>query len=405
MPAFEYEALQPDGRRTRGLTEADSERHARRLIRDIGLLPLAVKRSNRSAAGDTRPKSALFAPRLRGDKVVLLTRLLGTLLQSALPMDDALAAIAKQSGDTNLRRTVLDIRSKVLEGHSLETSLAQFPSIFPDVYRATVGAGEQTRHLPLVLQRLADYMDQRQELRMKVRLAMIYPLILVVVAVTVVTGLLVYVVPEVVKVFEHTDHELPRLTVYLIATSEFMSRFGLIVLAAGIALTFALRRLFDQPRYRRWLHRLLLRLPVVGRFIVDSDAGRFARTLSILLASGVDMLDALTIAGKSIMNTTVRGEIEAAAARVREGEALSRALVQAKTIPPLLTHLIANGENSGDLPRMLETAAVTHERDVQLQIAIGLNLLEPALILLMGGMVLAIVLAILIPIFEMNQLV
>jgi general secretion pathway protein F len=404
MSAFEYTALEANGRKTRGLTEADSERHARRLLRERGLVPLNVA----PTAARARPDAAAGgASRLRlgTPQIVLFTRLLGSLLESGLPLDDALSAIARQSSEDGLRRIVLDIRARVLEGQTLADAIGQFPRAFPEVYRATVGAGEQTRLLPLVLQRVADYLERRQEVQQRVRLAMIYPAVLTVVSLAVVVGLLTFVVPQIVKVFEHSEQQLPTITVALLATSAAVKQYGMVALAALIAAAAGLRVLLRRPAIRMRRDEWLLRLPVLGGFHREDDAGRFARTLGILLDSGLSMLDALDIAGKSVVNLRLRADLDGAAARVREGESLAGALARVPRLPALLVHLVASGESAGTLPRMLETAANTSERAVELRLAVGLNLLEPALILTMGLVVLTIVLAILLPIFEMNQLV
>ncbi len=405
MSAFEYTALAANGRKTRGLTEAESDRHARRLLRERGLVPLSVQAVNGPVkTASTNPRAA---PRLRlgATDVVLFTRLLGALLESGLPLDDALSAIAKQSTDAGLRRVVLDVRASVLEGRSLADALGQFPRTFPEVYLATVGAGEQTRLLPVVLQRVADYLERRQEVQQKVRLAMIYPAVLTLVSVLVVAGLLTFVVPEIVKVFEHSSQRLPSITLALLAVSAAFKAYGLVSAGVLTGTVIVLRTLLRRPAARLVWHRLLLHVPVLGQFYRENDAGRFARTLGILLNSGLGMLDALAIAGKSVVNLVLRAELDHAAARVREGESLAGALSRAPNLPPLVVHLAASGESAGELPRMLETAANSSERAVQLRLAVGLNLLEPALILTMGLVVLAIVLAILLPIFEMNQLV
>lgn len=404
MSAFEYTALEANGRKTRGLTEADSERHARRLLRERGLVPLSVAptaakaRPDAAASGDSRL-------RLGTPQVVLFTRLLGSLLESGLPLDDALSAIARQSGEDTLRRIVLDIRARVLEGQTLADAIGQFPRAFPEVYRATVGAGEQTRLLPLVLQRVADYLERRQEVQQRVRLAMIYPAVLTVVSLAVVVGLLTFVVPQIVKVFEHSAQQLPMITLALLATSAAVKQYGGVALALLLAAVAGARVLLRRPTVRMRRDEWLLRLPVLGGFHREDDAGRFARTLGILLDSGLSMLDALDIAGKSVVNLRLRADLDTATARVREGESLAAALARVPRLPALLVHLVASGESAGTLPRMLETAANASERAVELRLAVGLNLLEPALILTMGLVVLTIVLAILLPIFEMNQLV
>lgn len=405
MSAFEYTALTANGRKARGLAEADSERHARRQLREQGLVPLTVRPATEPATKQAGQSRAVSRDRLGTTEVVLFTRLLGALLESGLPLDDALSAIAKQSADARLRRVVLEVRGRVLEGQSLADSLARFPRAFPEVYLATVSAGEQTRLLPLVLQRVADYLERRQEVQQKVRLALIYPAVLTGVSVLVVAGLLSFVVPEVVKVFEHSAQQLPAITVALLAVSDTLKTHGILGLGLVAAGVGAARALLARPGPRRAWHGMLLGMPLVGEFHRENDAGRFARTLGILLDSGLGMLDALGIAGKSVVNLVLRAELEQVAVRVREGESLGGALARATHLPPLLVHLASSGESAGELPRMLETSANSSERAVQLRLAVGLNLLEPALILTMGVVVLVIVLAILLPIFEMNQLV
>lgn len=404
MPAFNFTALDSNGKRQQGLIEADSERHASRLLRERGWHPLALE-SGEPRGAELTDASRWRYRRVPASQVTLFTRLLGTLLQSGLPLDDAMTAIAGQSEHPQLKRTVIELRARILEGNSLATALAQFPRDFSDVYRATVGAGEQTRHLPLVLMRLADHEDERNALAQKIKLALIYPAVLTVVAILVVAGLLTFVVPEVVKVFEHSKRELPALTIALIATSRFMVAHGAWLALALLALIIGVARALQRPQVRRARDRALLSLPGVRRFITESDAARFARTMSILLGSGLNMLTALQIASKSIVSIPIREQVEHAITRVREGSSLSGALSQCSYVPRLLTHLAANGEASGELPRMLDTAAQSHEREVALRLSLGLNLLEPMLILTMGALVLTIVLAILLPIFDMNQLV
>lgn len=300
---------------------------------------------------------------------------------------------------------MLGIRSRILEGRPLADGMALFPQVFPEVYRATVGAGEQTRHLPLVLKRLADFVEARDRIAKRVRLAMVYPAVLSVVALAALGFLITYVVPEVVKVFDNVQHELPLLTRWLIATSGFARHYGLVVVAAVLLAILGVRAWLKRPGPRHALHALLARLPLVGRLLVENDMARFSRMLAIMLGSSVDMLDALHIASKSVGLLPLRAHVEATVESVREGAALSRALGASPLTPPLLVHLCASGEAGGNLIEMLDTAAEAFEYKVQNSLALALSLLEPLLILLMGAMVLAIVIAILLPIFEMNRLV
>ncbi|MSQ67902.1 MAG: type II secretion system protein GspF [Gammaproteobacteria bacterium] len=403
MTAFSYIALGANGRKTSGLLEADSARHARRQLRERALLPLSVTPT--AEKGTVAKPARRSRARLKPTTVVLFTRLLGALLEAGLPLDGALSAIARQSSDPALRLVVIDVRSRVLEGQSLAAAVGQFPRSFPEVYCATVGAGEQTRLLPLVVQRIADYLERRQLVTQKIQLALIYPAVLSLVSVLVVGGLLTFVVPEMVKVFAHSAHALPTITLALLAVSSFTARYWPALGGLAVALGWGWQQALRQPRARYLLHAVSLRLPGLAGFTRANDGGRFARTLGILLNSGLTMLDALFIAEKSVVNLVLRAERAAAAARVREGAALANALANCPHLPPLLVHLVASGESVGELPRMLETAALASEREVELRVAVGLNLLEPVLILTMGLVVLGIVLAILLPIFEMNRLV
>ncbi len=402
MPAFEYPALDATGRRRRGTLEGDSERHARSQLRGQGLTPLRVETVVRRA----RPAfSKLFAPRMSSEQLALMTRLLATLVKSGLPLDEALLALTVQSDQPAAKRIMTTVRSRVLEGHSLGRAFAQFPAVFPELYIATVAAGEQTPHLGLVLERLADYIEERQQLQQKVQMAMLYPAILTVVSILIVAGLLTYVVPEVVKVFAHMNRQLPMLTRYLIATSDFTKQWGLIAGGIIVVLAMVARRLARIPAMRLRLHALMLRLPIIGRLITETDAGRFTRTLGILLRSGVGLIDALRISGKALGNLPMRNAVTEATTKVQEGMALNQALRATGRLPSLSMHLIASGEAAGNLDVMLDTAARMHERSLQTALATLLALVEPLLILTMGLIVLLIVVAIMLPIFDMNHMV
>ncbi|MEQ8232551.1 MAG: type II secretion system inner membrane protein GspF [Gammaproteobacteria bacterium] len=404
MPAYDYLALDPGGTRTRGVTEAETEAQARQRLRERGLVPLEIRATRRGASGASGGLLGARGPRLGGDQLVLFTRLLGTLLKSGLPLDDALTGLARQATDTDFKRVALEVRARVLEGQGLAAGLEQFPRTFPPVYRATIAAGAQTRHLPQVLARLADFMEERQAMRQRLRLALIYPAVLTVVAIAVVSGLLAFVVPEVVKVFEQMERALPPITRALIATADFVRAWGLFALLGLFAAGYATRLLLRRPRVRLGADRLLQRLPLAGSMIRDADAARFARTLSILLESGLPMMDALMIAAAAVGNRATRGEVDGAIERVREGASLSQGLGRVGGFPPLLAHLVANGEQSGELPRMLDSAAEAHERGMQARLSVAMGLAEPLLILVMGAVVLVIVIAILLPIFDMNRL-
>lgn len=401
MGAFEYSALDTRGRRKRGVMEGDTPRHVRSLLREQGLTPVQVDPVAEKSGG-RRPR---FATGVSATGLALFTRQLSILVHSGLPLEQALSAVAQQTESRSVQRMVLSVRAGVNEGHSLADAMRGYGRAFPNLYTATVAAGEQSGHLDTVLDRLADYVENRQRMRQKVSLALFYPAILTLVAVGVVISLLTYVVPQVVQVFTSMDTQLPLLTRGLIAFSGFLREYGLVLLVALalaiVAARYALKR--EHLRYRA--HRSLLRLPLIGRLTRSINTGRLARTFSILVGSGVPVLEAMHICTTVVSNLPMRAAVATAAERVREGSAINTALATSKLFPPITVHLIASGESSGQLDRMLERAADHQEHEVETLIAALLTVFEPLLILAMGGVVLIIVLAILLPIFDLNQLV
>lgn len=405
MGAFEYAALDSAGKKKKGVIEGDSPRQIRQQLREQGLLPLTVEEV---AQKETRQQGGGSFGMQRGissTDLALLTRQLATLSRAGLPLDEATATVARQTEKPRLKRLILGVRSKVVEGHSLAEGLGSFPHVFPDLYRATVAAGEQSGFLDAVLERLADYTENRQQLQQRMQLALFYPIILTVMATLVVTGLLTYVVPEVVKVFEDTGQTLPWLTRAMIAISDFMRDY-ILVLIGGLALFgFGVAKILQKPGPKLQFHKLLLKLPVLGKLVRGVNTARFARTLSILAASGVPVLEALRISGQVVSNIPMREAVEEAALRVREGAALGKSLERSGYFPPITVNLISSGEVSGKLEEMLERAATNQERELETTIAMLMGMMEPLLILVMGAVVLIIVLAILLPIFDLNALV
>lgn len=402
MPAFQYQAIDADGRTHKGLLEGDTARHVRQLIRERALIPVEVT----EVAGQARRSGPQrWRGRLGNAELALLTRQLATLVGSALPVEQALATLAQQAGSQRAHSLLLAVRARVLEGHSLAAAFAEFPEIFPDIYRATVAAGEQSGRLDMVLERLADYTETRQQSRQKIGLALLYPLLLTGVAILIVIGLLTYVVPQVVQVFTSVRRELPWLTRALIASSAFLRDHGVLLLATGAIGGLAWFAALKRTGLRLRLHRLALRLPLIGRIVRGVNSARFTRTLAILLASGVPALDALRIAAAVLGNLPMRAAVEQAAVEVKEGNSLHAALAASGHFPPLLLQLTASGEASGKLAAMLERAALQQERETEMLTAALLGVFEPLLILVMGAVVLMIVLAILLPIFDLNQMV
>jgi general secretion pathway protein F len=403
MAAFEYLALDAQGRQQKGLLEADSPRQARQLLRDKQLAPLEVKqakgREQKSSGGLS------FGQGLSARDLAMLTRQLATLVQAALPIEEALRAAAAQSTTPKIKAMLLAVRGRVLEGHSLAASLKEYPSAFPELYRATVAAGEHAGHLGLVLDQLADYTEQRQQSRQKIQLALLYPVILMVASLTIVCFLLGYVVPDVVKVFVNTGQELPVLTRGLIATSSVVKNWGwlMALLSIGGVISFRLA-LRDEALQRRW-DAFVLAIPLVGRLARATNTARFASTLAILSKSGVPLVEALSIAAAVIANLRIRDKVIIAAQTVREGSSLTRALEASEEFPPMMLHMIASGEKSGELDQMLARTARNQENDLAAQVALLVGLFEPFMLVFMGAVVLVIVLAILLPILSLNQLV
>jgi general secretion pathway protein F len=403
MAAYEYTALDTAGRERRGVLDGDSARQVRQLLREQSLLPVTV--SEVTDAPPPRRFQFSFRRGISAGDLALLTRQLATLVRSAIPLEEALLAVSQQSEKERVRGVVAGVRARVMEGRTLAEGLGAFPTVFPEIYRATVSAGEQSGHLDTVLERLADYTENRQILQQKIRNAMIYPVLLTFISLGIVGLLLGYVVPEVVRVFETGKQELPILTRILIGTSDFLRAWWWLLLALGFGAGWAWRRWLREPEARRRYDAFRLRLPLVGRITRGSNAARFARTFSILTASAVPVLEALRIAGEVVTNVPMRQAVQDAAVRVREGAPIARSLGASKLFPPMLVHLVASGETSGELEAMLERAADNQERELDSVVNTAVGILGPVMILVMGAFVFVIVIALLLPIFQLNQLV
>jgi general secretion pathway protein F len=404
MGAYEFTALDEKGRQKKGTLEGDTSRHVRQKLREKGWMPVQVV----EVADNTRRKGSFgisFRRKISTKDLALVTRQMATLVSAALPIEEALRTTAQQTEKAHVRRILIAVRSKVMEGHSLADGLSDFPNVFPDLYQATVRAGEQTGHLDVVLERLADYVESRQMVQQKVTQAMVYPIALIIIAITVVVGLLTYVVPEIVGVFESTGQPLPALTRVMIRTSDFLREYGIYLFLGIVALVVGFRWSMRKETFRYRVHQFYLRLPMLGNLIRGINTSQFARTFSILTGSGVPILEGLKISASVIGNLPMRVAVVEAASRIREGAGISRSLENSRQFPPITVNLIASGESSGKLETMLDRAAVSQEREIQGVIGTTLALLEPLLIVVMGGVVMVIVLAILMPIFQMNQLV
>ena len=399
MAAFSYEALDSEGRSQRGVLQGDSARSVRSALRERGLNPVSVDESSKKGG-------SLFARRgLSAPQRALLTRQLATLIGAGLPIDEALAALSEQNDNERQRALTVSLRSRVMEGASLAQALSEFPDSFPEIYRASVGAGEQSGRLSQVLEKLADHAEASDALAQKLLGALAYPLLLSIVAVAVVTGLLTFVVPQIVGVFQNMGQALPLATRVLLGVSAFLRSWGWLMLGIFVVAIIGARIALQQESQRLRWHAWPLRIHLFGRLIRAATTARAMRTLALLSASAVPLLDALSIAAQVVPNLPMRTALRQAAFKVREGTGFAKALGDSGQFPPVALRLIASGERSGELPRMLDQAAQQQQRDLDRWLNVMSSVLGPGVILLVGGLVLFIVLAILLPIFSINQMV
>jgi general secretion pathway protein F len=411
MGAYSYKALNESGKTVKGILEADSERHVRTQLRAKKLKPLEVESASGSAeksGGDDGLN--LSSWRKRGDKLSsrdlsIITRQLASLVRSGLPLDEALQATGKQAHKPNIKRIVLAVRTKVLEGFSLAQAMGENPAAFDDMYRALVRAGESSGYLGPVLDRLADYTQSSQQIQARIKMAMIYPIVLLFISLGVITALMAFVVPKLVGIFENSNHELPALTKILISASNFIVHYGVFLVLAIVGIIFLIKKMLKVEANLRAWHKTQLKLPVIGELVSQINASRFAATLSLLSASGVPLLQALNIAGQVMTNRILQDSCEQVVNAVREGGSLARSMENAGTFPPLLVQLVSSGEANGTLAQQLDNAAKDQERELEMVLGMAMGLLEPLTIVFMGLSVCLIVMAILQPIFEMNKLV
>lgn len=403
MPAFSYRAIDAGGKRQKGVIEADSAKAARMQLRDRGLLPDSVEQLEENKASAHPGRVSCRKRRLTNTDLGIVTQQLSTLLGAGLSIEQSLSALIEQVSNESLREVLAGVRAGVNEGETLARALERYSDVFNPLYRALVEAGEMSGELPMVIERLAEYSENSEALRQKTLLAFLYPAIVTLVAILVIGGLVAYVVPQVIQVFQQSKQTLPLLTRLMIVVSDLVRGYWWLLLAAAVASVFSFRVAMRREAVVLRVHRALLRMPGIGYLVRGVDSARLANTLSILIGSGVPMMAALK-AGTAVMgNHCLRQSLEEASLRVREGMSLSRALARDKLFPPILIHLIASGEASGRLGSMLERAARQQEREMQHRIALLTGMLEPLLIVVMGGIVMLVVLAILLPIIDLNQ--
>jgi general secretion pathway protein F len=405
MPAFRYEAVEAGGATRKGVVNADSPRSARSDLRLQGLTPISVEAIEGQLDASGVAKSRGFGERLSQVELALFTRQLASLLEAGLPLEQAFTALLEQAERPYVRDLVASIRAEVMGGASFSDALSRHPRDFAEIFRALVASGEQIGHLARVLSRLADYIERRNALVQKVRMAFLYPAIVTVVAFAIVIFLLTYVVPQIVSVFTNTKQQLPLLTMVMLAVSNFVRAWGIVVGLLLIAAFFIWRNALKNPALKRRWHAWLLTAPVYGKFERSLNTARFASTLAITTGSGVPILRALDTSRDTLSNVAMKELVEEASASVREGVSLARSLSAQKYFPPMLIHMIRAGEITGELPAMLERAADSQQLDLERRALTIAGLLEPVLILAMGVVVLLIVLAVLMPIIEINQLV
>ncbi|KJY78383.1 general secretion pathway protein GspF [Vibrio coralliilyticus] len=404
MAAFEYKALNKKGKTQKGVIEGDNARQVRARLKEQGLMPVEVSETRQKAKKQTEQAGLTFKRGISTPDLALITRQLATLVQSGMPLEECLKAVSEQSEKPRIRTMLLAVRSKVTEGYTLADSLADFPHIFDDLFRSMVSAGEKSGHLDAVLERLADYAENRQKMRSKLQQAMIYPVVLVVFAVGIVAFLLAAVVPKIVGQFVQMGQELPQSTQFLLASSDFIQNWGIQILVAMTVLVYLFKFALSKPNLRLSWDRKIVHMPMIGKISRGLNTSRFARTLSICTSSAIPILEGMKVAVDVMSNHYVKQQVLSATDNVREGASLRKSLEQTKLFPPMMLHMIASGEQSGELESMLTRAADNQDANFESTVNIALGIFTPALIALMAGLVLFIVMATLMPILEMNNL-
>jgi len=406
MAAFAFEAVNPQGKTKKGVLEGDNARQIRQQLREQGLIPITVDQVKEQQTNKNNSfQFTLFKPSISAGELALLTRQLATLVEAALPIEEALLAVAEQSENPRQKNMMMAVRSKVVEGFGLAEALGDFPSIFDTLFIAMVAAGEKSGHLDVVLNRLADYTENREKTRSQVIQAMIYPGLMMFFAVAITVLLLTVVVPKIVTQFEHMGQGLPPITQIVMDISTFLQASWMWVVIALVGAIIGAQRTLRIPAMQLKFHRWILGVPLIGKVNRGLNTARFARTLSILTASAVPLLEAMKIASDVLLNKHIKAQVAESAIMVKEGASLRAALDKTKMFPPMMMHMIASGERSGELQGMLARAADNQDREFESLVGVSLKVFEPLLIVSMAGIVLFIVLAILQPIIALNSMV
>ncbi|WP_375321396.1 type II secretion system inner membrane protein GspF [Aliivibrio logei] len=404
MAAFEYKALEKNGKQKKGVMEGDNGRQVRQRLKEQGLIPVEVIET-KSKQQKSASQGLSFKRGISVNDLSLITRQLATLVQAGMPLEECLKAVAEQGEKAHIRSMMMGVRSKVIEGYPLAESFGEYPHVFDDLFCSMVAAGEKSGHLDTVLNRLADYAENRQKMRSKLQQAMIYPIMLTLIAIAVISFLLATVVPKIVDQFVQMGQGLPTVTEILLAASNFVVHWGLLVVIAVVVLIVGVKWLLTKPHLRLAWDKKILRLPVIGKVVRGLNTSRFARTLSICTSSAIPLLDGMKVAADVMSNKYFKQQVLEAADNVREGASLRISLEQTKLFPPMMLHMIASGEQSGELEQMLTRSADNQDRDFESLVNMALGIFEPLLIVFMAGIVLFIVVATLMPIIELNNLV
>ncbi|OAL88435.1 type II secretion system inner membrane protein GspF [Acinetobacter terrae] len=401
MPAYQFTAIDASGKQQKGVLEGDSARQIRQQLRDKELIPVTVDPVEQK---DKHNSERWFQKKITAYDLALFTRQLSVLVAAGIPLEEALRAVGKQSEKAHVQNLLMSVRSKVMEGHSLASALQQAGRL-PDLYIATIAAGERSGHLDLILNQLSDYTENRFAMQKKVQGAMIYPIILMLMSFAIVMGLMTYVVPDIVKTFDQNKDALPWITVALMKTSDFIRVAWPFLLVVSVVGFTALVRFLRTSAGHYAFDRLTLKLPLFGKLSRGINAARFASTLSILTQSGVPLVDALKIGAAVSNNWVIRDSVNLAAEKVTEGGNLATQLERSGYFPPMMVQMIKSGEASGELDRMLERASTMQDREVTTLISTLLALLEPLMLVLMASIVLVIVIAVMLPIVNMNNMI
>jgi len=401
MPAYQFTAIDASGKQQKGVLEGDSARQIRQQLRDKTWTPIAVEPVEQK---DKQQQRSWFQKKFSAYDLALMTRQLSVLVAAAIPLEEALRAVAKQNEKAHVQNLLLSVRSKVLEGHSLAQGMQQ-SGRFPDLYIPTIAAGERSGHLDLILDQLSDYTENRFAMQKKIQGAMIYPIILLLMSFAIVMGLMTYVVPDIVKTFDQSKQALPWITVALMKASDLIRHTWPFLLLISIIGIIAFVRFLKTTAGHYAFDRLTLRLPLFGKLSRGINSARFASTLSILTQSGVPLVDALKIGAAVSSNWVIRDAINIAAEKVTEGGNLATQLERCGYFPPMMVQMIRSGEASGELDRMLQRASDMQDREVTTFISTLLALLEPLMLVFMAAIVLVIVIAVMLPIVNMNNMI